>query len=138
MSTSNSNLYVRDVALPLQRSAVVSPNSLLKEALEAMTERRLGMACVIDHDGKLVGVFTDGDLRRMLLRSQKPFPALFADDIIGHAMAMPSTTHPDASIEEVVKVMEDLEIWDMPVVDSDGKLTGLLHLHPVVKALLGI
>lgn len=138
MSTSTTDLKVGDVLLGLDRIPVMPARSLLKEALEAMTRRRLGIATIVDDAGRLLGIFTDGDIRRMLLKDQKPFSALFVDDAIRHANRKPATVRPDLPLVEAVRMMEDKEIWDLPVVDAQGKLLGLLHLHPAVKRLLGI
>ncbi|MEX1257175.1 MAG: CBS domain-containing protein [Gemmatimonadota bacterium] len=137
MSTSTTEIHVGDVMLPIDELPIVSPRTLLKEAIEAMTERGLGVACIVGDGGRLVGIFTDGDMRRMLLRFQKPLAALFADDVIAHAVLRPVTTRADASLREAVETMEERGVWDLPVVDEKGVLTGLLHLHPAVRALLG-
>jgi arabinose-5-phosphate isomerase len=131
-------MRVGDVLLPLDRIPVVKPTTLLKTTLEAMARFHLGVAAIVDEDGKLLGIFTDGDIRRMLLRDQKPFPALFADDIIVHATRRPTVVGPDEKLAHAIAVMEDKGIWDLPVVDSDGRLKGLLHLHPAIKAVLGL
>ena len=104
-----------------------------------MNNFRLGVVCVTDEDGKLLGIFTDGDIRRLLLKSQKPFAALFADDIIVHANSSPTTIGDTALLREAIQVMEKKEIWDLPVVAEDsGEFLGLLHLHPAIKAVMGI
>ena len=138
MSTSTTELTVGGVMLPTDRMPVVDGRRLFKEVLEEMTRFRLGIACIVDGDCRLIGVFTDGDIRRMLLRDQKPFPALFADDAIQHAVREPATVTPDAALADAVRLMEEKGIWDLPVVDTDRRLVGLLHLHPAIKALLGI
>ncbi len=74
----------------------------------------------------------------MLLRDQRPFSALFADDVINHVVREPATTTADNGLGAAIKLMEEKGIWDLPVVDSKGCLTGLLHLHPAIKALLEI
>lgn len=137
MSTNNVK-RVRDVLLPLDRMPIVGEQSLLREALEAMTKYKLGIVCAVDADGRLKGVFTDGDIRRMILRIQKPFSYLFADDIMSHASAHPTTVDSEATLVEAVLVMEQKSIWDLPVIDKDGKLMGLLHLHPTIKTVLGL
>ncbi|MEQ8195091.1 MAG: CBS domain-containing protein [Rhodospirillales bacterium] len=131
-----TDLTVRDVMLPTDKIPVGKRTTLLKEALEKMSARRLGIACIVGDQGELCGIFTDGDIRRMLLRDQKPFPALFADDAIQHANKNPKTVFPDTSLVNAVQMMEDIEIWDLPVVDENRRLLGLLHLHPAIKALL--
>lgn len=138
MSTLPSDMLVGDVLLPLDRIAVVKPTTLLKTTLEAMARFRLGVAAVVDEAGVLLGVFTDGDIRRMLLRDQKPFPALFADDIIRHATPNPTVIAPDENLARAIAIMEEKQIWDLPVVDKDGRLKGLLHLHPAIKAVLAL
>lgn len=138
MSISTTEVRVGDVMISRDHIAVVTDRALLKEALEAMSARKLGIVCIVDRDGKLAGVFTDGDVRRMLLRDQKPFAALFADDVLTHAARTPVTSTPETLLTEAVRMMEGRRIWDIPVVDGDRRLLGLLHLHPAVKALLGM
>jgi CBS domain-containing protein len=137
MSTlQNKNLSVADLMLGLDRFPVVAPDMFLKQALEEMGKQHLGIVCVVDSDSKLLGILTDGDVRRKLLQVQKPFSALFSDDVIDHAKTNPTVVSDNAPLTEAIAIMEDKQIWDLPVVGGDGKLVGLLHLHPVVQALL--
>ena len=85
MSTQNDHkLTVADVMLTLASCPVASEHAILKEVLEEMDAHRLGVACVVDPDGCLAGILTEGDVRRKLLRVQKPLAALLADDVITH------------------------------------------------------
>ena len=136
MSTSTANRTIREIILPPEEIPVMPARTLLKEALELMTAKRLGLACVIDDDGKLIGLFTDGDLRRLLLRSQKPLSALFADDIIDHARREFTSVDPKTGIEEALALLQQREIFDLPVLDKNGNLEGVIHLHPALRALL--
>jgi arabinose-5-phosphate isomerase len=138
VSTSTNALAVKDVLLPPERIAVVPEQALFKEALEEMQRRRLGIACVVDNDRRLLGIITDGDVRRMLLKDQKPFAALFADDALLHAVRRPTVVAATDRLVDAVTVMEEKGIWDLPVVDDQGRLLGLLHLHPAIKVLLGL
>ncbi len=138
MSTSTTELTVGDVLMTPDRIPVVTDKTLIKVVLEEMTKFRLGIACVIGDNNRFLGIFTDGDVRRMLLRDQRPFSALFADDVINHVVREPATTTADNGLGAAIKLMEEKGIWDLPVVDSKGCLTGLLHLHPAIKALLEI
>jgi CBS domain-containing protein len=128
----------REVMLDLSRFPVVPPRMMLKEVLEEMTRHVFGIACITDESGRLVGIFTDGDMRRLTLRQQKPWSALFVDDIATHANAKPKTVKPEGTLVDAINMMETKKIWDLPVVDDDGKLVGLLHLHQAIKHLLGI
>ncbi|BDS07632.1 hypothetical protein NT6N_26720 [Oceaniferula spumae] len=134
----NKKILNQDVMLDLSMFPVVSPEMYVKKVLEVMTKHAFGIACIVDNDGKLVGIFTDGDMRRLTLHQQKPWSALFVDDILVHANTSPKTLSPNDELVDAVRFMEDKHIWDIPVVDDDGKLVGLLHLHQAIKHLLGI
>ncbi|MCG9875832.1 MAG: CBS domain-containing protein [Leptospiraceae bacterium] len=137
MSTEiNRNKPVQDVMIPLDKFPVLKENTIFKEALEAMSKFNLGIACIIDSNSKLLGIVTDGDVRRKLLKIQKPFSALFVDDALDHCIKSPVTISQDSKLIDAVEVMEAKHVWDLPVVDSSGKLIGLMHLHPAVKAIL--
>jgi arabinose-5-phosphate isomerase len=122
--------------LPLDRFPVIGKTIMLKEALDVMNNLRLGIACIVDNENKLLGILTDGDIRRKLTKVQKPLSAFFVDDALDHAIHSPITSKPDDTLEEAVEIMEAKKIWDLPVVDDQGILIGMLHLHPVVEALL--
>ena len=139
MSTGkNSNLDVASVMLDLSFTPRISNRALLKEALDLMDEKRLGIICITDGFGKLEGVITDGDIRRMLTRVQKPFAALFNDDVIEYAVKNPVTVNRLTSVSDAIATMGLKQIWDLPVIDQNGNLEGLLHLHPAIEAILGV
>ena len=135
MSTLETSRTIEDILLLPDDIPAMSPQTLLKEALELMTKKRLGLACVID-GGVLVGIFTDGDLRRLLLKSQKPISALFADDIITHARKEFTSVERGTSVEIALRLLQDREIFDLPVLDKNGRLEGVIHLHPALRELL--
>jgi CBS domain-containing protein len=138
MSTQKSKtILVGDVMMGLDRVPVINETEILKEALEEMGRTRLGIVCIVNEANKLLGILTDGDVRRKLLKVQKPFSAFFVDDALDHAIRSPVTCNPEDSLMHSVEVMEQKQIWDLPVVNEKGLLVGLLHLHPAVKALLG-
>jgi arabinose-5-phosphate isomerase len=133
----NESMLVCDVMLSLNRFPVIREKVILKEALEEMGRNRLGIVCIINEEKKLLGVLTDGDLRRKLLKVQKPFSAFFIDDALDHSIRSPITVKPDQTLWLAIEKMEEKQVWDLPVVDTSGVLFGLLHLHPAVKTLLG-
>ena len=134
----NNQMLVSEVMIPLDQMAVIGESVIMKEALEEMGRSHLGIACIVDDKNKLLGILTDGDIRRKLLKVQKPFSALLVDDALEHAIRSPMTTQPDMTLKETVVLMGEKKIWDLPVVNNKGILIGLLHLHPAIKALLGI
>ena len=139
MSTRNnhhSDLTVADVMLTMEKTPKTSARTMLKEALELMDKHRLGIVCITDSDGTLQGIITDGDIRRMLSNVQKPLAALMSDDVIVHAIKSPTTVTASMSLQDAIDIMGKKQIWDLPVVDQ-GKLRGLLHLHPAINAIIG-
>ncbi len=137
MSIQNKLILVNDVMMPLERFPVIAETVIFKEALEEMGRINLGIACIVDAQSKLLGILTDGDIRRKLLKVQKPFSAFFVDDALVHSIRSPVTIQPDNTLTDAVKLMGEKQIWDLPVVDKQDSLVGLLHLHPAVIALLG-
>lgn len=133
MSIQNKN--VGDVMLNVGSFPVVTESTILKEALVKMDDFRLGIACIIGRNNKLLGIITDGDIRRKLLSVQKPLAAFFIDDVINQSIKSPTTVTSDMSLVDAVDLMEEKQVWDLPIVDNN-KLVGLLHLHSAIKTLL--
>ncbi len=128
-------MKVENVMIALDKFPVVPEKLFLKEALDIMNSKGFGVACLIDKDGILTGILTDGDFRRKLVKVQKPLSALFIDDCRNYAILSPITTTPETSLSEAINIMGNRKIWDLPVVDNIGKLIGLLHLHAVIESL---
>jgi len=133
----NNMMQVREVMMPIEKIPIIGEKVILKEAFDMMGRSGLGIVCIVDDNRKLLAVFTDGDIRRMILKVQKPFSSLFVDDTLEHAIRSPMTVQSSETLVHAIGLMEQKQIWDLPVVDQ-GTLVGLLHLHPAVKALLGI
>lgn len=133
----NNMMQVREVMMPIEKIPIIGEKVILKEAFDMMGRSGLGIVCIVDDNRKLLAVFTDGDIRRMILKVQKPFSSLFVDDTLEHAIRSPMTIQSSETLVHAIGLMEQKQIWDLPVVDQ-GTLVGLLHLHPAVKALLGI
>jgi CBS domain-containing protein len=129
-------MKVKDIMISLDKFPVIRETVIFKEALDVMSEKKLGIACIVDQEYHLKGILTDGDIRRKLLKVQKPLSSLFIDDCIEHAIINPLVISQDEHLKEAINVMELHQVWDLPVVNEFGKLIGLLHLHPAVKALL--
>ena len=139
MSTQKNNtMLVSEVMMPLDKIPVIGETVILKEALEEMGRSQLGIVCIVNSDSKLLGILTDGDIRRKLLKVQKPFSAFFVDDALDHAIRSPLTIQPSETLVHAIDLMGEKQIWDLPVVNDQGILVGLLHLHPAVQALLGV
>ena len=133
---SRRDLSVAEVMLPLDVCPLANQRTLLKEVLDEMDSHRLGIACVVDRDQRLVGIITEGDIRRKLLRVQKPLAALLADDVESHAIKTPITANPDLPLVDALALMSVRKIWDLPVVDGNMRVLGLLHLHQALIAAM--
>ena len=125
-------MKIKEVMIALEKFAQVNPNEFLKEALDKMTDSKLGIVCIVE-DNLLKGVITDGDIRRKLLNVQKPFSAFFTDYAIDHSISKPITCSENDTLKFAIELMEEKQIWDLPVIDDNGNLTGLLHLHSAIK-----
>jgi len=108
----------------------VAPDALLLDALLEISHKGMGMTAVVDADGRPVGVFTDGDLRRLIEKVQD-----FSKVVIRDVMhANPRRIHPEQLAVDAVAVMEEFRINQMLVVDADDKLVGALHIHDLTRA----
>ena len=132
----NKNLKIKKLLVPISKIPVLYENDILKDALEKMSKFKYGICFCIKKNGSLCGVLTDGDIRRKILNVQKPFSALLSDDLILHINGKPLKAKINDSIVKCLKIMEKKLIWDLPVVDKNNKLLGMLHLHPIVKKLV--
>lgn len=119
-----SDLMHRDSRLPS-----VPAGSPLREALLEMTHKGMGFTCVVDERGRLVGVYTDGDLRRTL-DQRGDFALLRVDDVMTRGG---KTATPDMLAAEAVRIMEDNRITALAVVEA-GFPVGALHMHDLLRS----
>jgi arabinose-5-phosphate isomerase len=119
----------RDKMKKLSDIPVLEEDASLKKALDLMSEKRLGIACFVDKSGVLKGLLTDGDLRRLLLTRQSPLPALLIANALSFGISKPSVAHEDDDMDKLKELMNVKQIWDLPIIDSNNKLIGLLHRH---------
>jgi arabinose-5-phosphate isomerase len=112
---------------------LVKGNVSLSDAIVEISSKRLGATCVVDDDGVLRGILTDGDLRRLLQRTTQ-----IANLTAAQVMTKnPKTIHRGILAAQALKVMESYKITQLIVVDHDHHPVGILHLHDLVEAGLG-
>jgi arabinose-5-phosphate isomerase len=104
---------------------IVKIDALMPDVVHEMSSKRLGMTCVVDAAGKLVGVVTDGDLRRLMLRTTNVL-ALTAGDVM---TPRPITIARNLLAVEALKTMETHKITSVIVADARGTVEGVVHLH---------
>ena len=122
-------MKVTDVMRTGERLAKVGPEATVLEALMKMTAAHGGSAAVVDADGKLLGIFTDGDFRRHVSEGRD-----ILRSSVGEFMTKgPVFVHDDVYAAELLKVFEHRQIDDLPVCDSDGRLVGLVDISDLPK-----
>ncbi|CAJ8068672.1 KpsF/GutQ family sugar isomerase [Burkholderia pseudomallei] len=117
--------YVRDVMRTGDEVPAVPLDATLSDALFQITAKRMGMTAVIDDANRVAGIFTDGDLRRVLERDGDFRRLPIVDVMTRH----PRTIAPDDLAVEAVELMERHRINQMLVVDERGALIGALNMH---------
>lgn len=111
---------------------LVSADAPMSQVLIAMTQKRLGCVMVKGPNGEAAGIFTDGDLRRLIEQKQDIFSLRAADVMIKNPKAISERAVLDAALA----IMEKYAITQLPTVDADRKLVGILHLHDILKSKL--
>ena len=104
---------------------VVTPATPMPDVIHEMSDKRLGMTCVVDDDQCLVGIFTDGDLRRLMLGSSDVL-SLTAGDVM---KTNPRTIGRSMLAVEALKIMETHKITSVVVASEGGRVEGVVHLH---------
>lgn len=125
-------MKVREVMRAGKENPLVREAAPLKEAVAVMTETpgRPGACTVVDHEGRLVGVFTDGDLRRSVERGRVDFEA----PVSRFMSRNPRTVRPEALVEDAARVLRQARIDQVPVVDEAGRPVGLLDVQDLLAA----
>jgi arabinose-5-phosphate isomerase len=122
-------LRVSDVMRTGERLAKVSSGSKVKDAVMAMTGARSGCVAVVDAGEKLLGIFTDGDLRRHLIDTPD-----ITEAVIDTVMtANPITLKPDQLAVDLLKMYEEKNIDDLVVVDDQGRIAGTVDIQDLPK-----
>jgi len=123
-------LKVKDLMHTEDAVPIVSPDVRIDEAIYSMSEKRLGCVFVTAPNGQLQGVFTDGDLRRLLQHDEHPL-SRHVHEVMIHD---PKSISDDSLAADAAKMMEQCSITVLPVVDQLRQVCGAIHLHDLVKA----
>lgn len=124
-------LHVADIMHRDQEIPRISRDAKLSEALIEISQKGLGMTVVVSSDNKVAGVFTDGDLRRLLDHGEVNINKLMIKDVM---IANCKTIRADILAAEALQIMESKRINAFPVVDADNKLIGALSMHDLLRA----
>jgi arabinose-5-phosphate isomerase len=129
-------LRVADLMHAGSQNPTIATNAAWMEIISAITHYSLGAVNVVDNEGRLAGIITDGDLRRSLQRinpSELAFANIKCDDLMTRD---PVVTNPEMLAFDALRLMEDRpsQINVLPVVDGSGLCVGLIRLHDIVRS----
>ncbi len=130
-----SVMKVREVMRTGDANPLIRDTATLEQVVVVMTRTRgrPGAANVIDAKGRLVGIFTDGDLRRLAEKHQLELTRKISEVMMRH----PRCIGPEELVLAAAALMRELKIDQLPVVDADGRAVGLLDVQDVLAARLG-
>lgn len=133
-------MKVTDVMRTGERLARVGDGATVMDAIMAMTKAKSGAAVVADADGKLLGIFTDGDFRRLVSKgvgaesgANSPTQTLLSAPVANHMTSSPLFVRDDAYAAELLKIFEKKRIDDLPVCDASGRVVGLVDIQDLPK-----
>ncbi|MBL8578272.1 MAG: KpsF/GutQ family sugar-phosphate isomerase [Mesorhizobium sp.] len=119
-------MKVRDIMHKGDRLPLAAAGSSLRDAIVTLSNKRFGCVCIVNEDGKLAGIVTDGDLARNLDRN---LGALVVDDIMTRT---PKTIDPDTLTGEAIAILDEKRISALVVVEADRPV-GIVHFHDLLK-----
>ena len=123
-------LRLKDIMHTGQRLPIVSKSALIKEALIEMSLKGLGMTAVVDNNNQLIGLFTDGDLRRILDEKIN-----IHQDVITSVMTQsPTTAAADMLAAQALKIMEDKKINGLIIVNENNNPVGAMNMHDLLSS----
>lgn len=123
-------LHVGDIMHSDKALPIVTEAATLHDALEMMSEKGLGMTAVIDAEGRLSGVYTDGDLRRTLNKPVDIHQLLVSEVMTRNCKTVP----PDMLAAEALQMMDEKKINGLLVVDNQQRLVGAFNMHDLLRA----
>jgi arabinose-5-phosphate isomerase len=123
-------LHIHDIMHSGDDMPLVSASASISEAIVEMTKKRLGMVAITDKELNVLGVFTDGDLRRMLEQALDPHQTTVGKLMTRHC----KTIHPQALAVEAVQMLQQYKIQGLLVVDEDSRLQGVLNFNDLLQA----
>ncbi len=124
-------LRIEDLMHTGKQIPLVSADATLSAALLEMSNKGLGMTCVVDGDNKLLGIFTDGDLRRVLDHGEIAINKISIDEVMHRDC---TAVESQILAAEALRIMDEKRINALPVVDSENKLVGALNMHDLLRA----
>lgn len=123
-------LHVSDIMHTGDKIPMISESAFISDALLEMSAKGLGMTAVIDTEQKITGIFTDGDLRRMLEQEVN----IHAEPLSAFVTRQCKTGRPDMLAAEALELMQRFKINALLIVDAQQQLVGALNMHDLLRA----
>ena len=127
-------LRVRDLMHSGNDIPTVREETLIKDAIFEISSKKMGVTAVLDATGRLVGVISDGDLRRWMEKTEKTGENLLLKKASDIMTRNPKVANKDSLAAEAVAIMEKNSITCLIVADAEEKPEGVIHLHDLLKA----
>ena len=125
---------VKDLYHTGEEVPIVSEDEPMREVIIEITSKGFGATAVVNREGKLTGIITDGDLRRFVRRGGD-FNSSIARDVMTES---PKVAYPEEVALEALRRMEEHKITVLIVVDEENRPQGILHMHDILRAEIGI
>ena len=112
---------------------LLKDDSILRDVIDAKEKFNFGTVVVVDKNNKLVGIVTDGDLRRIITSSQKHYSALMVEDIKSFMNKNPiSIKESLVSIDKLKKIFKKNKILDIVILNNQNQVIGIIHIHDII------
>lgn len=119
---------VSEVMITGEEIPLVTKNTSLRQAIKILNAKNLGAVLVVDEKQQVAGIITDGDVRRMIAKEID----LDTQRVADHMTHTPKTIEKELLAADALSIMQDYEITILPIIDAEGHLAGILHLHDLL------
>ena len=123
------SLEIKEIMITGERIPIVNESTSIKDVILEITSKRLGTTCVVNNNGDLTGIITDGDLRRLLEKTLE-IKSLTAKDIMSHNPKVMSANY---LASFALQQMENFKITTLVITGDENKPIGIVHLHDLIN-----
>lgn len=131
-----SNKVIKEIMVPLNEIKTVNVEDCFYDALRALNKNKWGAVFIVDNSGRLCGIITDGDARRIFFNNQEPLAQLNSEPAKKYMNSNPTCFSSESPVNDALKIMNSKMFLCAPVVDENKKLTGIIHLQHLISQLI--
>ena len=114
-----TDIVVDEVMMSIDKISVVGARDIFKQVISSIHDTGYGISCIVNDELDLLGVITDGDIRRVILNNQRPLSSILLDNSIEFVSKNTITIESKTNIIEALYILQDARIWDAPVVKNN-------------------